>query len=277
MSGLFRRLAEQASGRANTLHAPARLPFHARPPATEALDAPTSGIVAEMPSPRVGPSARPRPTRTQTSAVTEATGNPPGTTDSARRGATAPASRDDAEAASAFDHRGDDDRHDAPPQDANAAREGLPNRRARASVDSSEIPAPIAPRLSPEAPPRMATSADRETTVEANTADRKAAIRITEAPAKAEFPPTLLPTQPPTRPANAREMADAANPGSRAPGRQVAGTRSDVDAPNEVHVHIGRIEVTALQESAPQARKKKNGRAPMSLDEYIAKRQRGSS
>lgn len=42
--------------------------------------------------------------------------------------------------------------------------------------------------------------------------------------------------------------------------------------PNEVHVHIGRIEVTALPE-APAAKPRARGRQPMSLDEYLARRQ----
>lgn len=45
--------------------------------------------------------------------------------------------------------------------------------------------------------------------------------------------------------------------------------------PDEVHVHIGRIEVTAVQgpdESRPK-RPTRNRRQPMSLDEYLAKRQ----
>lgn len=46
------------------------------------------------------------------------------------------------------------------------------------------------------------------------------------------------------------------------------------DTGNEVHVHIGRIEVTALPPSGPSRRKKKVAPQPMSLDEYLAARQR---
>lgn len=44
--------------------------------------------------------------------------------------------------------------------------------------------------------------------------------------------------------------------------------------PNEVHVHIGRIEVTALHEppAAAPARIKRNSPQPMSLDDYLSKR-----
>jgi hypothetical protein len=57
---------------------------------------------------------------------------------------------------------------------------------------------------------------------------------------------------------------------ARAPGE----TRAP-DAPNEVHVHIGRIEVTAVHEPAtakPKARAP--GRQPMSLENYLARRDR---
>jgi hypothetical protein len=42
---------------------------------------------------------------------------------------------------------------------------------------------------------------------------------------------------------------------------------------DEIHIHIGRIEVTAVQEpAAPAPRRKPKGREPMSLDDYLAKR-----
>lgn len=66
-------------------------------------------------------------------------------------------------------------------------------------------------------------------------------------------------------------------PGQQPPNRQslsarLPDTRSPDSAPNEVHVHIGRIEVTALQD-APAAKPRTRGRQPMSLDEYLARRQ----
>lgn len=44
--------------------------------------------------------------------------------------------------------------------------------------------------------------------------------------------------------------------------------------PAEVHVHIGRVEVTAVQEPTSTARPQKPGREPMSLDQYLSKRER---
>ena len=49
-------------------------------------------------------------------------------------------------------------------------------------------------------------------------------------------------------------------------------------APNEVHVHIGRIEVTALAPAAAAAPKARRSttRQPMSLDDYLARRRQRS-
>jgi hypothetical protein len=46
-----------------------------------------------------------------------------------------------------------------------------------------------------------------------------------------------------------------------------------VEETTEVHVHIGRIEVTAVHEPPPAKPAASRRRAPMSLDEYLAKRQ----
>jgi len=42
----------------------------------------------------------------------------------------------------------------------------------------------------------------------------------------------------------------------------------------EVHIHIGRIEVTALPEAVPPRKKAASGKKPMSLDEYLQGRAR---
>ena len=42
--------------------------------------------------------------------------------------------------------------------------------------------------------------------------------------------------------------------------------------PDEVHVHIGRIEITAVQPPAPAKRASRKGQAPLSLDDYLARR-----
>jgi hypothetical protein len=48
-------------------------------------------------------------------------------------------------------------------------------------------------------------------------------------------------------------------------------------APDEIHVHIGRIEVTAVQEAPKPKARAARGQAPMSLDDYLARRQRGGT
>jgi hypothetical protein len=52
---------------------------------------------------------------------------------------------------------------------------------------------------------------------------------------------------------------------------------SAADEPNEVHIHIGRIDVTAVHEAPPPRRKQASTQAPMSLDSYLAQRQRSRS
>ena len=47
---------------------------------------------------------------------------------------------------------------------------------------------------------------------------------------------------------------------------------TDEPETTEVHVHIGRIEVTAVHEDPPQRTKPVEGRKPMSLDQYLARR-----
>ena len=54
-----------------------------------------------------------------------------------------------------------------------------------------------------------------------------------------------------------------------------ANRSSSVEETTEVHVSIGRIEVTAVHEAAPQKSGGPRRPAPMSLDQYLAKRRSG--
>jgi len=45
----------------------------------------------------------------------------------------------------------------------------------------------------------------------------------------------------------------------------------------EIHVHIGRIEVTALPEAAAPQPKRRQGKSPMSLDDYLARKRGGAT
>lgn len=159
----------------------------------------------------------------------------------------------------------------------------------------------LAPRLAPQldpartpphdAPPRL-TAPGAEATTRAATAPPDTASEA-DLPA----PPPLVTLATPARSAAlpgraiAERLARPTAPadGDRAPvrphapagaGRPVAGSveataQREAAEPNEVHVHIGRIEVTALPEPArPQRRR---GQAPMSLDDYLKRRKEGTS
>ncbi len=83
--------------------------------------------------------------------------------------------------------------------------------------------------------------------------------------------PTIEPLLPPTRPAPA---PDRPNPAANSPDR--TGTAPGaVQETTEVHVSIGRIEVTAVHEPAPARPAAPRRNAPMSLDDYLAKRHGG--
>jgi hypothetical protein len=82
------------------------------------------------------------------------------------------------------------------------------------------------------------------------------------------LPPDTREPLPPMRPERATSP-DERTGMERRTGRDVA--------PTEVHVHIGRIEVTSLSEPGPKAQiRPRRGKPPMTLDEYLARRQAGS-
>jgi hypothetical protein len=78
-------------------------------------------------------------------------------------------------------------------------------------------------------------------------------------------------------------MPPAARPAALAPqtppsARRVATLQSSTAAPGEdnteVHIHIGRIDVTAVHETPAARRRAPGAPAPMSLDGYLAKQGR---
>ena len=81
-------------------------------------------------------------------------------------------------------------------------------------------------------------------------------------------PPPLMPLQNPAQHStlNPGAVAQHAKPGG-------ATWQSQVEETTEVHVSIGRIEVTAVHESSPPRRDERQVHKPMSLDEYLTKRQ----
>ena len=257
MSGLFRRLARQAAGsRPATVHAMARLPFHAPP----ALVAPDEGG-APMPLARA-PAADPAPT--PPSATAARSTHPAAPARSRHRGHAEPVSP----VAPAIDTPSADtpaplvalcDDEPSPPAEPARPRP----RQADTDIHGPAAPAAAAtvavaasaPAWRVEVPPAAAGRAPREPTA--------------DAAGPGAFPEALLPPQAAAAPP-AAQAARPANPPS--PVRPAPAAE-----PTEVHVHIGRIEVTAVQAPAPSRRPARGGQAPMSLDAYLAKRQRSPS
>ena len=88
-------------------------------------------------------------------------------------------------------------------------------------------------------------------------------------PGDSATPPPLLPLKNTAHPS-------ALNPGAVAQRGEPRGAawQSQVEETTEVHVRIGRIEVTAVHEAPPPKRQARATAKPMTLDEYLARRQR---
>jgi hypothetical protein len=94
-----------------------------------------------------------------------------------------------------------------------------------------------------------------------------AALRSDIAAPFAREPSLLIPLAAPP--------AIAAPPITRWPGITDPATHAAASGePSEVHIHIGRIEVSAVHEAAPPRRPPAPRPLPMSLDAYLAKRGR---
>ena len=91
--------------------------------------------------------------------------------------------------------------------------------------------------------------------------------RVVSRTAPPSVPDALLPPV-----ATAATSPPSAGLHATAPDRRPAG-----DPPTDVHVHIGRIEVTAVQDAAAPKPTARHGRPPMSLDDYLARRQQRGS
>ena len=261
MSGLFIRLAAQASGqRGATLHAPASLPYLSWP---RPLD-------IDSPSPSFGPETGLEPSR---AAISGALHTPP------RRAAGISPTHADIGPAG-------DDMAEPPFADAAMLSAGrhetadsapLPRSRPAGPVAAHALAVPPvllgAPvgttepvrQQQPDALIERELEPARQTvpTPAPGSATRRSAPLASDASSDMDdvlaVPTTLLSprSQPARQPAGPAAPAIAA-----APPRQA----------DEVHIHIGRIEVTAIQESAPSKRETRKGPAPLSLDDYLAKR-----
>lgn len=85
------------------------------------------------------------------------------------------------------------------------------------------------------------------------------------------YPSPLLPLKNAARPSAMNASAAVQRGEYSGSGRQ-----SQVDEITEVHVSIGRIEVTAVHESPPPKRQAPTPAKPLPLDEYLARRGRGA-
>ncbi|MBK8570703.1 MAG: hypothetical protein IPN81_12585 [Nitrosomonadales bacterium] len=84
---------------------------------------------------------------------------------------------------------------------------------------------------------------------------------------ESNYPTPLLPLKNAARPSALNASVAAQRNEHRSPGRQ-----GQADEITEVHVSIGRIEVTAVHEPPPPKRQAPASAKPLSLDEYLARR-----
>jgi hypothetical protein len=248
MSRLFHRLAAQATGSAGpSVHSLARIPYVAPLELAEEVQAPNA------PPPR---SEQPRPTATEPTRPSRA----------------------------ALDTR-------APP-------------RAASTETISSEPPPLMPSSSPDSPKRPATEhvapldvpvdntpgalldADAQPSEHRLRAALPSVLRVPQTdpeqqpepahstPPQAERPSAPTPNSVPDpllRPSRPTQYQR----GSVRPhnlGQSFETRKQDESETTEVHVHIGRIEVTAVHEAPPDKPKRPPVRGPMSLDEYLTRR-----
>ncbi|CAG9931840.1 hypothetical protein [Candidatus Nitrotoga arctica] len=90
------------------------------------------------------------------------------------------------------------------------------------------------------------------------------------------YPSPLLPLKNAARPSALNASAAASSVAAKQGEHSGTGRQGQVDQITEVHVSIGRIEVTAVHESPPPKRQGPTPAKPLSLDEYLARRGRGA-
>ncbi|MCB1910014.1 MAG: hypothetical protein KDH15_21845 [Rhodocyclaceae bacterium] len=97
-------------------------------------------------------------------------------------------------------------------------------------------------------------------------------------PRPSALPAALLAPDRPPHPPAGPQSGEPASRQARTPQRRdrFDGASAATRTENEVHVHIGRIEVTAVRDAPATKPRRATGRAPMSLDEYLARRREGT-
>lgn len=261
--GLFSRLARRASGTCEPrLHAPARLPFHAPPALATTEETRDASYGARVVSAGAETAGQARTAGATTIAAPQASFARPAA-NTGRRESVAASERDTSGtlAASVTDLA----------QDLPAPLLGPIARKPIRSTEPADAPAQSPGARSP---------------------GRESSGQATARPA-APLPVVLDPA---SRPASG--VAPGAGPWSRiapAPpkparggGMRLPGASSAFDArpqpgqagpaaTDEIHIHIGRIEVTAVQEAAAPRSRERAATAPMSLQDYLDRRNRGGA
>lgn len=245
MTGFLHRLAERATGAVHPLRKAATNLF--APPLLEEVQPQTDALeparIDSFPAPLLREEATPAPSGQR---ATENVSNPPAQTDEARHEVTVDQVRMDHRPAVSETSRDTPIRHPATEP---------PPLMPRVSNSVQSVAAWAAPRTGPPLPTQHVMN------------EELAESLLPASAAIARVEP-LLPLNQPT--ANlARPTVNASRTDS---GRAPAGRFEET---TEVHVSIGRIEVTAVHEPAPAKPVAPRRNAPMSLDDYLAKRHGG--
>ncbi len=257
MSNLFRRLVtDQLSPQPVRVRPTASLPYQAPPVFSEDIDdsAGADGFPPPAPSTTQAPTA---PQHTTTPIAPRATDRPEPAPSAAEPRLPTPLTDAHAHAV-ATEHAARTGK--IPAERAATENQDTNVRAARTARVAFEPPQPIvdARAAETEAPPPRTPTEDFTDATQTEPAHTRGPEHTAEA-----MPARLLPPHTPPR----RQPATANPP-----------ERTDTSStPNEVHVHIGRIEVTAVQESPQPKPRQKRGQAPLSLDDYLAKRRGGST
>lgn len=244
MSGLFQRLAAQAMGHGALVHSTARLPYAAAPTLLiegEARESPATGPPPPDSEPIAARSVISTPSPTPTSGDVAGSPAPPSPLlpDAGR-----PAPRAQAEA------------------------EATPPRRLPVARS--------APRMTPEPLVERARAQEPAGTPESRSGrmrDEADAPLVSEpAPTGWSAPPEIdrprvAPALLPLRPSPPRARGVAAPVSHTADARDRAG-----DETRDIHVSIGRIEVTAVHEAPAPKRRAVRASQPMTLEEYLGRR-----
>jgi hypothetical protein len=248
MSGLFQRLAVQAMGQAPLVHSTARLPFAPAPALVVETEA--HETTASRPAPPASDETGPRaaiPALTTSAGVASSPAPPEPLLPEPERPARREAGEVEAE---------------APPSPPAA-----PARSARRTAPEPLLePARGPERAGAPEPPRSRSRRMRED-AEGPPAAEPAPVASAARP-EGDRPRRAAPALLPLRPNRERPRGTIAPPAS-APGDASERT---ADETSDIHVSIGRIEITAVHEApAPKRRAARTGPA-LTLEEYLGRR-----